>query len=433
MGCRRRGLTRTPRGPVTDRAGPVAAPGVSAAPQRRRPRRGARGESAGGGSRTHTPLRTRDFESRASAIPPLRHATRRWRRRECSKPACRRTLRPALAACKSLHPGAWRCTQRRLHRATAGRSAPPDGDLDRGSKSLTLLTFSRSARTTATRVRCGPAHMARLLDYTVADGAGKRHTARKETAAMSRTTSRLLAVITVAAVLGATAGMAAAQSAGDQQQDRSRVQQRVKDGSQPATQSQVRKRLSGNGGNGAGPTAGATGTGMSAGAQGTGQAKGYGPGNGTGNQGVGPRDGSGFGRGSGHRRVHRNRPTGQHESEPRRTGPQVAHRAVTRPAVVEPAGASRIADAGRPVRRVRARSRGDRRRPRGAPSRDRPREDDSRGRRGHRQRRTRTLRVGPAGRAFASRHAGANPAAATIPLWPPPSSRSRPLWRAVIR
>ena len=29
---------------------------------------------AGGGSRTHTPLRTRDFESRASAIPPLRHA-----------------------------------------------------------------------------------------------------------------------------------------------------------------------------------------------------------------------------------------------------------------------------------------------------------------------------------------------------------------------
>ena len=31
---------------------------------------------AGGGSRTHTPLRTMDFESIASAIPPLRRVTR---------------------------------------------------------------------------------------------------------------------------------------------------------------------------------------------------------------------------------------------------------------------------------------------------------------------------------------------------------------------
>jgi len=106
-------------------------------------------------------------------------------------------------------------------------------------------------------------------------------------------------VITVVAVLAATAGVATAQSAGNGQQDRSKVQQRVKDGSHSSTPSQVRKRLSGNGGNGAGPTAGATGLGMSGGTQGTGRANGYGPGNGTGNQGAGPRDGSGFGRGSG--------------------------------------------------------------------------------------------------------------------------------------
>ena len=30
------------------------------------------GGGAGGGSRTHTPLRAEDFESSASAIPPLR-------------------------------------------------------------------------------------------------------------------------------------------------------------------------------------------------------------------------------------------------------------------------------------------------------------------------------------------------------------------------
>ena len=79
---------------------------------------------AGGGSRTLTPLRTRDFESRASAIPPLRQreTSTAAQRLECSKRSARQSPRGGslaagaggLARCRGLE-------SRVCHSATPAR------------------------------------------------------------------------------------------------------------------------------------------------------------------------------------------------------------------------------------------------------------------------------------------------------------------------